>query len=95
MNMQMRTFILGMIGVPALLALVFLTVYGEQAGAIIERIMPRVPMLLTGSADFSSLDGGFVANIVISLWSMAIAIEAGAVLGHGLNSPIGFVRLPC
>jgi polar amino acid transport system permease protein len=95
MNMQMRTFILGMIGVPALLTLVFLTVYGEQAGAIIARIMPRVPMLLTGSADFSSLDGGFVANIVISLWSMAIAILAGAVLGTGLISRSGFVRLPC
>lgn len=95
MSMQMRTFILGMIGVPALLALVFITVYGDQASVIIARILPRVPMLLTGSADFSSLEGGFVANIVISLWSMAIAIVTGAMLGTGLIARSAFVRLPC
>lgn len=95
MNMQMRTLILGLVGVPVLLGLVFLSVYGEQASAIIQRIAPRVPMLLTGSADFSSLDGGFVTNIVISLWSMAIAMVAGAALGTGLIARSPVVRLPC
>jgi polar amino acid transport system permease protein len=73
---------------------VFFAIYGRQAGEVAHRIVLRSPLLLTGSADLSSLGGGFSANVLISLLSMLIALVAGSVLGACLISPRGLVRVP-
>ena len=47
-----------------------------------------------GSADFSSLSGGFAANILISLWAMLLALAPAACSGVGLIAQSGLVRVP-
>ncbi len=94
MSSEWRAFLLGIMGVPLILAGLVVAVYGSETATILERIWLRLPLLLSGSPDFSRFEGGFAANIVISLWSMLIAIVVGAVLGIGLISRSGVVRVP-
>ncbi|MGO4741016.1 ABC transporter permease subunit [Bosea sp. 2KB_26] len=94
MSREWRAFLLGIIGVPAVLGALLFAVYGAETPAILAKIWLRTPLLLTGSADFSSTTGGFAANILISLWAMAIAAAVGAVLGIGLISQGKLIRIP-
>lgn len=94
MSSEWRAFLLGIVGVPLILAGLVVAVYGAETAAILDRILLRLPLLLSGSPDFSSFYGGFAANIVISLWSMLLAAFVGAVLGIGLISRSGIVRVP-
>ncbi len=94
MSSEWRAFLLGIIGVPAVLVALLFGVYGGETPAILTKIWLRMPMLLFGSADFSSFTGGFAANIIISLWSMLIGVIGGAVLGLGLIARGAHVRIP-
>jgi polar amino acid transport system permease protein len=94
MNSEWRAFLLGMVGVPLVLAGLVAAVYGAETGRIVAQISTRTPLLLTGSADFSSYDGGFAANVIISLWAMLIAAIVGTMLGIGLISQSSIVRIP-
>ncbi|MGO4816143.1 polar amino acid ABC transporter permease, partial [Cupriavidus sp. 2MCAB6] len=94
MSREWRAFLLGIIGVPAVLAALLFAVYGAETPAILAKIWLRTPLLLSGSADFSGSTGGFAANILISLWAMAIAAAVGAVLGIGLISQGKLIRIP-
>ncbi len=94
MSSEWRAFLLGIIGVPLILAALLVAVYGAQTGAVIAQLSLRTPLLLSGSSDFSSYGGGFAANIIISLWAMLIAGAVGLVLGSGLISRNALVRLP-
>lgn len=94
MSSEWRAFLLGIVGVPLILAGLVVAVYGAEAATILDRIWLRLPLLLSGSSDFSRFEGGFAANIMISLWSMMIAVVVGAVLGIGLISRSDIVRIP-
>lgn len=94
MSSEWRAFLLGIVGVPAVLAALLFAVYGAETQSVLAKIWLRTPLLLSGSADFSSYTGGFAANIIISLWAMGIALAFGAVLGIGLISQGGLVRIP-
>ena len=94
MSSEWRAFLLGIVGVPLILAGLVVAVYGAETATILHRIWLRLPLLLSGSPDFSRFEGGFAANIMISLWSMLIAGVGGAVLGIGLISRSGIVRVP-
>lgn len=94
MSSEWRAFLLGIVGVPLILAGLVVAVYGAETATILDRIWLRLPLLLSGSPDFSRFEGGFAANIAISLWSMLIAVAVGAVLGIGLISRSGIVRVP-
>lgn len=94
MSSEWRAFLLGIVGVPAMLAGLLVAVYGAETQVILGNMWLRAPLLLSGSADFSSYTGGFAANIVISLWAMAIALAIGIVLGIGLITRNALVRIP-
>jgi polar amino acid transport system permease protein len=94
MNTEARAFLLGIVGVPMVLAAIILSVYGPETARVLAQIGARAPMLLTGSANFGGFSGGFAANIVISFWSMAIAMVAGAALATCLIAEKAFVRVP-
>ena len=83
MNSELRTFLLGIVGVPLCLLGLFAAVYGDNTGAMLGLMAERTPTLLTGSPDITSLDGGFLANIAMSIIAMAIA-AVGLVLLIGL-----------
>lgn len=91
---EFQTFLIGIVAVPALLGLIFVAVYGLQSYEVLTHLFLRSPILLTGSADFSQIGGGFTANIGISIVSMTIALIFGAALGTLMISPRGFVRMP-
>lgn len=93
MNSELRTFALGIIGVPLCLLGLLAMIYGDRTGATLAFIADRTPMLLTGSPDLSSLQGGFVANVGMSLAAMAIASVLGIILGIGLVAEFGPLRL--
>lgn len=91
---QLQTFLIGMVAIPALLSVIFVSVYGNQSPEILARLALRSPLLFTGSADFSGIGGGFSANIGISIAAMALAIACGVVLGGLMISPRAVARLP-
>jgi polar amino acid transport system permease protein len=95
MNSEWRAFILGIIGVPLVLAVLLFAVYRDETAPIVTQIAARTPLLLTGSPDLSSLTGGFLANIVISFWAMLLSVIFGAVLAVGLIAEKKAVRVPC
>lgn len=94
MSSEWRAFLLGIVGVPAMLAGLLVAVYGAETQIILGKIWLRTPLLLSGSADFSNYTGGFAANIIISIWAMAIALAIGIVLGIGLIARSALVRIP-
>lgn len=94
MNTELKAFVFGLIGVTLVLVLLMLLVYGAGTGETLMALWRRTPLLLTGSADFSRFDGGFAANIIISLFSMLIASVTGIVLGTGLIAQRAIVRVP-
>ena len=94
MSSEWRAFLLGIVGVPAMLAGLLVAVYGAETEIILAKIWLRTPLLLSGSADFSSYSGGFAANVIISFWAMAIALAIGIVLGIGLIARGALVRIP-
>ncbi|MBZ9855000.1 ABC transporter permease subunit [Mesorhizobium sp. CA13] len=76
-----------------MLAILLFAVYGAETGSIVAQIAARTPLLLTGSPDFSSLTGGFSANIIISFWAMLLSILFGTILGIGLIAEAKLVRV--
>lgn len=56
------------------------------------RVISRLPLLLTGSGDGWPVNGGFLANIVIGILSMAIATLLGLLLGIAMLSRIKWLR---
>ncbi|MAY63547.1 MAG: polar amino acid ABC transporter permease [Rhizobiales bacterium] len=92
MNSELRTFLLGIVGVPLCLLGLFAAVYGDNTGAMLGLMAERTPTLLTGSPDITSLDGGFLANIAMSIIAMAIAAVGGVILGVGLIAEFSIVR---
>ena len=95
MNAELRAFVFGLIGVTLVLAVLMLLVYGANTEATLLALWRRTPLLLSGSPNFSRFDGGFAANIIISLWSMLIASITGVALGIGLIAQRAIVRGPC
>ncbi len=95
MSQDLRAFLLGLFGVPLALGALLAAVYGKETAAILAYIAARTPLLLSGSANFGSFDGGFAANILISIWAMAIALVLGTALGIGLIAQSSAVRWPC
>ena len=94
MTGHLRTFLFGLFGVSLVLGLLLVLVYGAETGRILAALAARTPLLLTGSSDFSQFDGGFAANIQISLWAMLIASVAGTALGLALIARMTAVRAP-
>jgi polar amino acid transport system permease protein len=95
MTSEWRAFILGIVGVPLVLAVLLFAVYGDETSAIVTQMAARTPLLLTGSPDLSSLTGGFLANIIISFWAMLLSVVFGAALAVGLIAETRAVRTPC
>ncbi len=94
MNAHVKIFLVGVLGVTLVLVGLFVAVYGADSSAILRGVAGRTPLLLSGSADFSAFEGGFAANIVISLWAMALAAVAGTALGVGMISQSAVIRGP-
>ncbi|MFA6968032.1 amino acid ABC transporter permease [Bosea sp. (in: a-proteobacteria)] len=94
MNREWKAFVFGMIGVNLVLALLLVLVYGGQTQATLAALGARVPLLLSGSPDFSSFEGGFVANVAISLWAFLLAGVGGTALGIALIAQNPFVSVP-
>ncbi|MCG5241309.1 amino acid ABC transporter permease [Azospirillum doebereinerae] len=94
MNAELKLFALGTVGVTLVLAALLVTVYGAETGRVLQALAARTPLLLSGSPDFSRFEGGFAANIVISIWAMAIAAVAGTALGVGMISQSFLIRTP-
>ena len=94
MRTESKAFLLGIIGVPLTLMAIVVSVYGENTGRVVAQVAARVPMLLTGSAKFGAYDGGFLANIIISLWAMLLAAILGAGLGIGLIAQRRSLKVP-
>ena len=76
----------------AVLAWVLLDAAG--GGSSWNRVWHRMPMLLTGSGEGSSLAGGFALNVILSIVSMALATVMGTVLGLALLAKSALVRRP-
>ena len=95
MNAELKAFVFGLIGVTLVLAVLMVLVYGAGTGATLAVLSRRTPLLLSGSPDFSRFDGGFAANVIISIWSMLIASIAGVALGIGLIAQSAVARVPC
>ncbi len=81
---EIKSFIFGMIGVTATLFLILFVIYADETASALSAIASMSSMLLTGSTEFSSIGGGFSANIFVSLVAMAISLVAGTILGAGL-----------
>jgi polar amino acid transport system permease protein len=94
MNSESKAFVLGIVGVPLVLLAIVVSVYGADTGRVLGQLAARAPLLLTGTNTLGGYNGGFAANIVISLWSMSIAVVTGAALGICLIAEKAFVRVP-
>ncbi|MCC7047069.1 MAG: ABC transporter permease subunit [Alphaproteobacteria bacterium] len=94
MTSEWRAFVFGFVGVSAVLALLLVLVYGGGTSVALAALARRTPLILSGSPDFSRIDGGFAANIIISIWSMAVAAVTGVALGTGLIAQSAAVRAP-
>jgi polar amino acid transport system permease protein len=95
MKPETKAFVYGMIGVPALLAIVFVICYGHGSADAAALLLARSGMLLTGSPDFSAINGGFCANILMSLAAILISLVTGTLLCLGLLAETRAVRLGC
>jgi len=95
MTGELRAFVFGLIGVSMVLAVLIMLVYGAGTGMALAALARRTPLLLSGSPDFGRFDGGFAANIIISIWAMAVASVTGVALGIGLSAQTAVVRMPC
>ncbi|WP_027351031.1 amino acid ABC transporter permease [Halotalea alkalilenta] len=58
------------------------------------RVIARLPLLLTGSAQGWPITGGFLLNVVMGIASMAIATAVGTLLGLSLLARRRLVRQP-
>lgn len=92
-GLEVRSFIFGMAGVTATLLLMLFLIYSDETDLALAALASMSPMLLTGSADFSSVGGGFSANVMVSLAAMAISLVAGTILGAGLIAKNNFIRV--
>ena len=92
MNAHLKTFIVGLFGVTCVLLLVMFAVYGRQTLPMLQVLAGHSSRLLTGSVNLQSVSGGFLVNIVISVFAMMIAMVAGCALGLGMISPSRPVR---
>lgn len=90
---EIKAFAFGMFGVSAALFGILGLSYGASTPEALGELAARSSMLLTGSQNYQTFDGGFFANINISLWAMLISIGGGAMLGTGLVSNVKFVQL--
>ena len=62
--------------------------------ALWERVLSKLPLLLTGSLNFWPIQGGFALNIFISLVSIAIASVLGVLLALGMLASTKSISLP-
>lgn len=92
MNRDTTSAILGFFGVIAALFAILLITYGKTSGDAITVLISRTSQLLTGSSGFTGFGGGFSANVIISIFSMIIALIAGFFLGGAMVSPNPVVR---
>lgn len=93
MSDEARAFVVGILGVPILLGLLLVAVYGSETWGVLAIIGSRAPLLLSGSPDFGSAYGGFAANIAISVCAMVLSIIGGTILGIGLISHQRSIRI--
>lgn len=91
-NSELKAFAFGMFGVTCTLLIVLTLVYGVQTADALQTLWSLSSMLLTGTQNYRSLDGGFSINIIISIWAMTISLVAGTFLGTGLVSQNAIVR---
>jgi polar amino acid transport system permease protein len=92
---ELRYFLRGILGVPALLFLFLYAVYGRHLPGVLDVLRARSSQLLTGDARFHQFTGGFCANIWISIVAMILAVVGGMLLGIGLVSPSRALRWAC
>lgn len=92
MNSHLKTFICGLAGVTSVLLLALFIVYGHNALPILRDLMAHTSQLLTGSADYQSIHGGFVVNVAISIVSMVLAVVAGCAIGMGMTASNAVIR---
>ncbi|PSJ56052.1 amino acid ABC transporter permease [Pseudaminobacter soli (ex Li et al. 2025)] len=92
MSKETTSATFGFFGVVAALLAVLLTLYGQGTGEALRVLFDRSSLLLTGSSNFSGFGGGFSANVIISVLSMAIALVCGFFLGGAMVSPNAMVR---
>jgi polar amino acid transport system permease protein len=91
---EARALSVGLIGVTLVLMIVLAIVYGSDTWLIMTALARRSSLLLTGSPNYNGFGGGFSANVIISIWAMAISTVAGVALGIGMISAIRVVRVP-
>lgn len=84
--------ILGFFAVIAVLIVIFLLAYRDQSADAAMVLVRRASLLIFGARDFGTVEGGFVANIGISLVSMLIATVLGVSLGGATTAPNPMVR---
>lgn len=89
-----RDFFVGLCGVTMILFAILTIIYRAGTLDALNTLHDLSPMLLTGSPQWGPLRGGFSTNIQISLWAMAISLCLGFLLGTGLISRYGSIRLP-
>lgn len=59
-----------------------------------QRVMIRLPLLLTGSGSGWPIEGGFILNILLSIASMAVATLLGTALGLATLARSAVIRTP-
>ncbi|MCM2397247.1 amino acid ABC transporter permease [Rhizobium sp. S95] len=59
-----------------------------------QRVIARLPLLLTGSGSGWPVEGGFALNILLSIASMALATLIGLILGLSTLARSAIIRLP-
>jgi len=89
---DLKRFFYGLSGVAAALAVLLFFVYGTNTPEVFTRLAQYTPQLLTGSVDYSEVNGGFLINISISIFSMMIAVASGCAIGIGMISPSKIIR---
>ncbi|WP_108659617.1 amino acid ABC transporter permease [Acuticoccus kandeliae] len=92
MSPDLRTFLLGIIGVPLCLLGLLVLIYDDGTLAMLTLLAERTPTMLTGSPNLSKIDGGFAMNIMMSVVAMMIASVLGVVLGIGLIADFAPIR---
>lgn len=86
MKSHVRSFIFGLMGVTVAILIVLFSIYGGNTVQVLSKLVSYTSQLLTGSIGFGAVEGGFVVNVSISIFSMFIAILLGCLIGVGMVS---------
>lgn len=76
-----RNALFGFLGVVAFLVLVFITTYRDDSVKALAVLLDRSSLLLIGAPGFSTVNGGFAINLLVSFVVMTIATVAGFLVG--------------